>query len=332
MRIMLRSSLLLSGLGLTLAATLALAADEQPPPAGSTPPAAATDAGAAPTEAAPAKPEMLPAGTVEAFPQALDEAAVVEWLDARTKLNRYKELFAAVEPFVFQEKRPEVQWRLARILVNYYEGYRDAPEKQKLVAYQQAEDLCKKCIATAPNTPGCYLQMGISIGRKATIKGVLRSLRSAGTVEAHWLKGLELSKGKPQYKLDNDLMEAHFYYVLGIFYRIVPDWWIVKVVAGTRGDKQKAIDYGRKSVELRPDPSTWLELGAALMCRGGKEDDKAQYDEGVTWVTKVSQVVPNSEIDKVDKKNARVLLAKPKQACGYSRDKFQDVESEDQVK
>jgi hypothetical protein len=308
-----------------------VAQDNTAQPASNTPLQPPGDGGPA-AAAAPAEDTLLPAGAVEAFPQDKDEATVIAWLDHRTTASRYKELFAAVSPFVGTEKRPEVIWRLARIMVNYYEGYRDAPEKLKLAAYAQAEAISRKCIAMSPKTPGCYLELGIAIGRQGTIRGVLRSLRSAGPIEEAWLKGLELSKGHPEYKVDKDLMEAHFWYTLGIFYRIVPDWWIVKVIAGTRGDKQKAIDFNRKSVELRPDPSTWLELGVALMCRGSKEDDKAQLDEGVTWVTKVSQITPNSEIDTVDKKNAKVILANPKKVCGYSRDKFQDVEDPDKVK
>jgi hypothetical protein len=281
---------------------------------------------------APATAETPPASEASAAYPVDDEQAAINWLDDRTKQTKYLEIYPAVRPTVPTEKRPELMWRIARVIINYYEMKRTASDEERLREYDTSEELSRRCVAIDPTTtPACYLYIGISLGRQGTVRGVLKSLRLAREVEAVWLKGLDLSRGKP-YMLENDSLESHFHYVLGIFYRIVPDWWIIKLIAGTRGDKQKSIDFHRESVRLRPDPSTWLELGVALMCRGDKEDDAAQSSEGKEWVEKVANHSPKNELDRIDARNASKILGKNRLACGYSRDKFQDVEDESKVK
>ncbi|MEW5849507.1 MAG: hypothetical protein AB2A00_11870 [Myxococcota bacterium] len=302
---------------------------QQPAPAA---PAEAAPAPATPPPAEPAPEAPAPAPAAPAAYPKDDEAAAIAWMDERFPKSAYPELYEAIKGSVDTEKRPEIQWRIVRTLINYYEMKRTAPDAEKLKVYAAAERLSRECIAKAGDkVPHCYLYLGISLGRQGTVKGVLKSLRLAKEVEQSWLKGLSLSKGKP-YKLDKDSLESHFYYVLGIFYRIVPDWWIVKVVAGTRGDKQKSIEFHRESVRLRPDVATHLELGVSLMCRGYKEDDDAQFSEGKKTLENVLKMPAKDELDRIDQRNAQTVLNKPKLACGYSRDKFQDVESEGAVK
>lgn len=310
-------------------------------PAADADPAAAALPAAANLEAVQSQPAPARDGLTVAIPRPEpvddayhpeDEQAAIRWLDARGMAYDFDAIYKAIRPLAEKETRPELQWRYARGIVNYYEGHREASDKEKLAAYELTEDLSRSCVNRFPNKyPHCYLQLGISIGRKATVKGVLRSLRSARSVEDTWQHGLRLSDGKP-YMIGDERLDAHFYYALGIFYRLVPDWWIVKLLAGTRGDKQKSIDYHRKSVKLRSDPSTWLELGVSLACRGQKEDDGAQFKEGLQWIRKVSEIMPNHDLDRVDKRNAKVILANPKLACGYSRDKFQDVDDQSKVR
>jgi len=287
------------------------------------------EASALPVQVAP--PPEAPAAAPAPYPMD-DEKAAMAWLDERLLAARYVELFPIIMQNAEREARPEIQWRYSRVLINVYEIKREAPDDVKLKAYALSERLARECIAKEPTkVPHCYLQLGISIGRVGTLKGVLKSLRLAKEVEAVWLKGLELSKGKG-YKFDGDPLEAQFYYTLGIFYRIVPDWFIVRVIAGTRGDKRKSVELNRKSVELRPDPSTWLELGVALMCHGDKADEPAEVTEGKTYVQKTLDYKAKNDLDRVDQRNAKKIMADNSLACGYSRDKFQKVEEKDMKK
>ncbi|MEW5848260.1 MAG: hypothetical protein AB2A00_05570 [Myxococcota bacterium] len=255
-----------------------------------------------------------------------DEAAAVAWVDARLGYGKYDEIYHAVKGHAEAEERPELQWRVARALIGYFEVHRETPDAEKLKAYTQAEELVRKCVARAGQTvPHCYLYLGIALGRQGTVRGIMKSVRLAKEVEQSWLTGLNITRGKP-FKLDEDLLEAHFHYVLGIFYRIVPDWWIVKVVAGTRGDKKKSIEFHRQSVRLRPDTSTFTELGVSLICHGQKKDAPDDAAEGLRTLEKVLTMPEKSAIDAIDKRNCRLVLANPKLACGYSRDKFQEID------
>jgi len=215
--------------------------------------------------------------------------------------------------------------------VSHYEVHNDLPDAERLKAYETAERVTRACIA-AKGPPHCEFFLGSSLGRQATVKGLLGSLRLLRGLEATWTSGLERSKGRPEYVMDGHPLEAYFYYALGVMYRVLPDMWLVKLITGVRGDLDKAIAFHRKSAALRPDLSTSLELGVALMCSGHKRDNAAHMKEGRTLVEGVITRPAKTALDGVDQRNAKFLLENPKKACGYSRDKMQDVEDASKAK
>ena len=265
------------------------------------------------------------------FP-AQDEAAAVAWLDERLAQEKFDELLKATQPWMDQEKRPEVLWRYIRVLIDTYE-VRNAPDAEKLRAYALAEKLARRCLALpdAKEHPHCHFYLGAALGRQGTVKGVLQSLGDAKEVEHIWLKGLQLARGKPQYVLDGAPLEAEFDYVLGIYYRLVPEWWMIQMLFGTRGDLQKSIAYQRAAVKLHPELARQIELAVSLLCRGDKEDDAAQTREGKALLQAVVAAPAPREVDRVDQRTAQKVLADPSLACGYSRDKPQNVTDQNAV-
>ncbi|MEW5852812.1 MAG: hypothetical protein AB2A00_28775 [Myxococcota bacterium] len=256
-----------------------------------------------------------------------DETRACRWLDVRIEQRRRQELFPHVFTLAEKEARPQVQWRLAQAIMGYYEFHREAPDKEKLRGYTAAERLMRDCQARK-GPPHCEFFLGAAIGRQATVKGVMSSLRALRPIEGVWLTGLERSKNRPDLLLDGSPIESYFYYALGALYRILPDWWIIKVITGVRGDLDKSISMLRKAVAMRPDTATWLELGVALTCSGHKRDNPAHLSEGKKILQDVIGMPRKAEYDAVDQQAARHILEHPRSACGYSRDKMQDVESQ----
>ena len=88
--------------------------------------------------------------------------------------------------------------------------------------------------------------MGVAIGRDGTHRGVLASLFNAKRLEDIWLDAA-----------DDDFLYASIngeeripcdvWHGLGIFYRLVPDSWIVKLLAGTKGSLDKSLEFHTKS-------------------------------------------------------------------------------------
>jgi hypothetical protein len=276
---------------------------------------------------------LLAAAPAVAEPySSTDEQAAIAWLEARCGKVDYDSLYREIQPTIANESRPQLIWRLARVIINKYEVDRVASDKEKLRAYEEVERLSRLCIKQQPEqVPYCHLFLGVALGRQGTVRGVISSLRSAKEVERTWLRGLELSRGRGL-KLSDETLESQFAYLLGIYYRIVPDSWWVKLLAGTRGDKQKSIDFHRQSIatRLKPDLSCKLELAVSLLCKSPKQDEP-EHAEGIRWLDQVIASTPTDKFDVIDRDNARKVKANPKVACGYSRDKIQNM-SEDQIK
>ena len=328
---MVHKALVAACASLICAGVMAAHAQTQPDPATAAVPLPAPAAYAPATVSAPA-PAPLPATSAVAdvaapgapFPD--NEKDACRWLDVRITGRRVSESLSVIDRLLETETRPEVQWRLTQAVIVYYEARPKAPDAEKLKAYGAAERLMRKCMA-AGGPPHCEFFLGATIGRQSTVRGIMSSLRSLRPIESTWLAGLRRTTNHPEYQLDGAPLESYYYYALGMLYRILPDWWIIKLIAGVRGDLDKAIAYQRKSAAMRPEISTQMELGVTLMCSGHKRSRAADMQEGRVLVEGILGMKPADPLDELDQQAARFLLAHPKKTCGYSRDKMQDVDS-----
>ena len=246
--------------------------------------------------------------------------------------NSFQESHAALKQALAANptnaEKAEIYWRMSRNLYDMAEGMPREAKQPRLANYIQIQDLCKKCKELAPAMPECYLFLATGIGREGTQKGVLNMLPRIKEVESLYLKVIEL---KPTYRSThgeaNTLGDA--YYALGIFYRLVPDWSVIQLLYKTKGDKKKSLDMLRKAVAIEPERLEYAkELGVVLVCYGQTTNNQASIDEGKKVLQKVLTMTEYKPTDKIDKDHAKMILANPKTACGYSRDAQQDVSRE----
>jgi hypothetical protein len=116
---------------------------------------------------------------------------------------------------------------------------------------------------------------------------------------------------------------------LGIFYRLVPDWWIIEVIAGTRGDLDLSVDFLRRADSCAPGRIEGLkELGVAEICRGQNNDDPEEIRLGLSRLRQVTTLSPRKPTDSIDKQHSARILAEPQLACAYSRDGQAEIDSE----
>jgi hypothetical protein len=256
--------------------------------------------------------------------EAMDEAQAAAILDDGIENRRLDELLPLVKKAIQTEHRPTLQWRLAQASMGYYESRRDLPDAVKLAGYSSIEKLMSECMAQK-GPPHCELFYGAALGRAGTVRGILSSLRALKPIESTWLRGLQRCAGHPEYQLERSPLEAYYYYALGALYRLLPDWWIIKLISGVRGDLDKAIALQRKSLAMRRDPSTVLELGVTLVCSGHRRDIAAHLEEGKQLLQVVLTMPTHDKLDDLDHRAAAYLLRNPRAACGYSRDKMQDL-------
>jgi hypothetical protein len=119
---------------------------------------------------------------------------------------------------------------------------------------------------------------------------------------------------------------GNLYYAASAFYRVAPEWAGVEWLIGTRGDKDRALDYIQRAIAISPMRLDYrLERGVVLTCIGVERGDAAALERGRRELVKVRTMPHHLGTDAVDQRNAEILLAKPELACGYSRDGFIDL-------
>ena len=117
------------------------------------------------------------------------------------------------------------------------------------------------------------------------------------------------------------------YLTLGIFYRLIPDWWIVEVVAGTRGDVDKAVSWLKKANACAPEAvRTHKELGVGLLCAAERKDDDSLIAEARQTFARGLAITPRFHTERVDHQDMRRLMTQTTGACGYSRDGQQTLD------
>jgi tetratricopeptide (TPR) repeat protein len=227
---------------------------------------------------------------------------------------------------------PEIYWREAR---NIYDRVECLPRDQRpdkpasIELYNRIIALGEKCVALNPDDGMCCQWKAIGIGRRGSTRGVLNSLGDLRELLATLDKAESL---KPSYRAENgadngmgDIYTAH-----GMLIRIVPDWFILQVLFGGRGDIAKSVTYQRKAVALEPNRVEYnKELGVSLVCYGQKKNDPTAIKEGCQYLEKVGTLPVLKNSDNIDKEHARILLGNLDLACGYSRD-AQQVQSKEE--
>jgi len=160
----------------------------------------------------------------------------------------------------------------------------------------------------------------------STTRGVLSSLSNLKSVESDWVAAAN-APYKYQSLEGAEHLPCDVYLTLGIFYRLVPDWWIVGAVAGTRGDKDKSLMWLERANSCQPNRIRALkELGVTQLCIGHSRNDPAMLVKGISTMGYI-QTLPRSHTHSdIDKDHGKKLAADPSLACEYSRDGQQELD------
>lgn len=222
----------------------------------------------------------------------------------------------------------EHMWRKARYHYDHGEGLPEDDHDARMKNYTDMVALMERCVELHPQDDGCLFFIGVAYGRLATTKGLLSSLMKASVVEENWLKVLDMPRTYTNSRGESMQFWARF--GLAIFHRMVPDWWILKLIAGTRGDKKKSIEYFRECVKEVPNRmDVRKEMGVVLICYGALEDDEAALKEGREIIEGVAagKWRDYRNTDEIDMRHAAEILKKdPEEVCGYSRDGYEKVD------
>lgn len=208
----------------------------------------------------------------------------------------------------------------------------DAVER-RLSLYEEMIELTRTCRKqTEPDDGSCLHFLATGLGRLSTTKGLLNTLFVAEEVEGLWLEALDRA---PDYVAPAGTpMVNNIRYGLGVFYRMVPEWWIAKVIIGTRGDIVKSVEMFRAAAAAEPYRlELRKELAASLLCYALREEEPDERAEAEALLEAILagrfDRYDVRATDRIDKVHARDLLEQPDRACGYSRDGYEEIRKED---
>ncbi len=223
----------------------------------------------------------------------------------------------------------DLYWHVARFLFEMGEQVdRNDPTVDKVDLYRQMIEVSEAGLERFPDHAHLQFAVGIGKGRLGTTRGVLKSLSLLKDVEAAWSHAASSDyvyrsiDGGEQLPCDAQL-------TLGIFYRLVPDSWIVKVLAGTRGDLQRSQRSLEAANACSPgDIGILKELGVTHLCIADREDDAVHLGLGRQFLEQsLRQPARGDSTDMVDHQHIGMLLEDPSLACGYSRDGQQETDA-----
>ncbi|HYX34970.1 MAG TPA: hypothetical protein VE954_17885 [Oligoflexus sp.] len=188
----------------------------------------------------------------------------------------------------------------------------------------------ESCLKIEPNQPLCKLFLGSAIGSIGSIDGILSSLKNAKTVEKLWVDVLNSNVNYHFYP--HITMQGSVRYGLGMFYRLVPDMWLIHWLFDVRGSLDKSIKLHREGIALDgTNACSDIMLAVSLICKAKGDRKSSQGQEGFALLDKAARANTENINLKLCVTDAQKVAQDPSRACGYTTTKQQDV-SEEAVK
>jgi hypothetical protein len=244
--------------------------------------------------------------------------------------HRYDDGLAMVDELLAASPGdPELYWHKVRFMFEVVERVdRTDTGIDKMSWYEEMLAVAEAGLLLAPDHGHLLFGKGVALGRYGTTKGVLSSLSLAKPIESSWQRCAD-SDYRYRSLAGEEMLPCDCLHTLGIFYRLVPDSWVVDLIAGTRGSLDKSLEYNQRADSCKPDDiSIEKELGVTQICLGQKRRDESLVTAGRAHLLHLGSLPVRTPSDEIDQAHARQILFDPSLACGYSRDGQQDLDQE----
>lgn len=218
-------------------------------------------------------------------------------------------------------------WKVSRNYWRFAESLPGDAKAQRLPWFERADAWASRGLAVDPACAECMLWKFGAMGRIGTTRGVLSSLGMAPEMRDLLERAIAL---EPRYRDDaSNSTLGNLHYAGAVFYRVVPESIWLDWLVGVRGDIARSLAMIRRAAEIDRDRIDYrVELGAVLLCYAERRRDDAARAEARAVLMQVPELPRQLSTDRIDLEHARTLLDRPSLACGYSRDGWIDLESE----
>ena len=219
-------------------------------------------------------------------------------------------------------------WQIGSItfqLGSTYTEEKDHPIARKI--FVKGEKATRKCLRYNKKHPLCQLMLGSNIGKIGTIDGIFASLSNAAEIERLWLA---VSRSDYNFNFSKNVsMQGSVRYALGMFYRLIPDFFLLDWLFDVRGDIDKSIKYHRESIAIDgKNACATLMLAASLMCKSKGEKGEPSTREGMNLLAETKAAKTDNITIQVCVRDAQKLMDNPSNGCGYTTAKQQETDEE----
>jgi len=205
---------------------------------------------------------------------------------------------------------------------------KDHPTARKYL--ENGEKKINECVKREPSNILCKFFKASLRAKIASIDGIFASLRYGRSVRDAWLEVVE--SGMDMQFRPNVSLQGSVHYGLGLFFRLVPNFFLMDWIFHIRGNIDESIKYHRAAVKFDGDnPCYTLMLAVALLCKVKGKPNTSEYSEAMNLLNApmpkpidVAQAVCVHDVPKI--------RSEPKKTCGYTQAKYQDDVKEDDLK
>ena len=221
----------------------------------------------------------------------------------------------------------DVYWMLSCCFFGLGDETPIEEKKRKMQNYQACVDWAQKGYERNPEVAENLLFLAGGLGKQLEIGGMAYLLGLKGIklkdIEAYLIEATQSPISRMEANAANSISAAHM--GLGMLYRSTPDFVIVRLLQGLKGDINKSVFHNREAVAISPQNIEHKkELGVSLICRGQKKKRPAEIEEGKAWLKKALAIPAADTKDRIDHQDCRRLLDDPDLACRYTRSKQLD--------
>ncbi|HET9240933.1 MAG TPA: hypothetical protein VFO10_26950 [Oligoflexus sp.] len=195
---------------------------------------------------------------------------------------------------------------------------------------EDGEKKINECLKQAPSNILCKFFKASLRAKIASIDGIFASLRYGQSVRDAWLEVVD-SKLDMQFR-PNVSLQGSVHYGLGLFFRLVPNFFLMDWIFHIRGNIDESIRYHRAAMKFDGDnPCYTLMLAVSLLCKVKGKSNTPEYTEAMSLLNApmpkpidVAQAVCVHDVPKIRNE--------PKKTCGYTQAKYQDDVKEEDLK
>ena len=212
------------------------------------------------------------------------------------------------------------------ILGSSYPDEKDFP-KARIILSKGLERI-ESCLKKAPDHMLCKFFQGSLLAKIASIDGIFASLKHGKTIRDAFY-----AVTKSDYNLKfrpNVSLKGAAFYGLGLFYRLVPDIFLIDWIWGIRGNIDHSIELHKTATEFdKYNPCSLLMLSVAQLCRYHDEDGHPEYKSAMIGLDRAQKITPIDNPQAVCVRESYKIQVNPSRTCGYTQAKYREESKED---